>query len=314
MQCRYDDIPEEEDESGSPDAMNIYSGLTLDQYMQRMITTPASAAATSGLGADDEGSTPRSPGAGTEEDDTSPYNSLAYGARATIAAATATAMAMMADTAGGEHAGSAQRALSARRMLQSSSANRIMPGSSNGMAAGQSASSSGGTPGSGVAMPRLTGTGVPVSPSHRSTSGAAGAFGEGASPRSLPGGASTDAGQRRASGSGNPLAAARSSARGSVGHGGGPFGEPFSPGSGSLPLDVAALLEDSSGDERASPSVRMPNSIHHANRLSTRGAPCASCHGSCSHGNATETACTGACARFVGGVFLVLIPGLILTF
>ncbi|GLI61542.1 hypothetical protein VaNZ11_003927 [Volvox africanus] len=77
----YDDIPEEEDESVSPVASNAFSGLTLDQYMQRMVTTPASAAATSGLGvsADSEESAPCSPGNAstrTEEED-SPYSSPA---------------------------------------------------------------------------------------------------------------------------------------------------------------------------------------------------------------------------------------------
>ncbi|GFR50849.1 hypothetical protein Agub_g13123 [Astrephomene gubernaculifera] len=70
----YDDIPEEEDESASPTTNNGVSGLTLDQYMQRMVTTPASAAATSGLGvsADSEESVPCSPGNAstrTEEED-----------------------------------------------------------------------------------------------------------------------------------------------------------------------------------------------------------------------------------------------------
>ncbi|GIL67028.1 hypothetical protein Vafri_20412 [Volvox africanus] len=77
----YDDIPEEEEESVSPVASNAFSGLTLDQYMQRMVTTPASAAATSGLGvsADSEESAPCSPGNAstrTEEED-SPYSSPA---------------------------------------------------------------------------------------------------------------------------------------------------------------------------------------------------------------------------------------------
>ncbi|GIL88127.1 hypothetical protein Vretifemale_16165 [Volvox reticuliferus] len=77
----YDDIPEEEDESVSPATSNAFSGLTLDQYMQRMVTTPASAAATSGLGvsADSEESAPCSPGNAstrTEEED-SPYSSPA---------------------------------------------------------------------------------------------------------------------------------------------------------------------------------------------------------------------------------------------
>ncbi|GLC44843.1 hypothetical protein PLESTM_001651100 [Pleodorina starrii] len=78
----YDDIPEEDDESLSPANSNShpFSGLTLDQYMQRMVTTPASAAATSGLGvsADSgEESAPCSPGNAstrTEEDD-SPHSS-----------------------------------------------------------------------------------------------------------------------------------------------------------------------------------------------------------------------------------------------
>ncbi len=42
----YEDIPEEDNDS----AEQRYGGMTLDQYMSQMVTTPASAAATSGLG------------------------------------------------------------------------------------------------------------------------------------------------------------------------------------------------------------------------------------------------------------------------
>ncbi|KXZ44380.1 hypothetical protein GPECTOR_68g351 [Gonium pectorale] len=95
MSFGYDDIPEDE-ESASPAVSNALLGLTLDQYMSRMVTTPASAAATSGLGAsaapapDSGGSTPCSPGnasSRTEEDDSPKSPRPARGSNAAGAAA-----------------------------------------------------------------------------------------------------------------------------------------------------------------------------------------------------------------------------------